>query len=89
MGFNPLRWVGNILLVADEAVNSLLGGAPDETISSRMGRWKHKKKGGEAAVGKAISGALDVIDKGHTDKVADDERRTPHRPESLNDEPGD
>ena len=89
MGFNPLRWVGNLLITVDQAVNAVLGGAPDETISSRMGRWKDKRRGGERAIGRAVSGALDKIDPGHSDKVEADEKRVPHRPESLNDEPGD
>ena len=32
------QWVLNILVAIDELVNSILGGSPHETISSRLGR---------------------------------------------------
>ena len=36
------RYLWNVLLSLDQLGNSLLGGDPDETISSRVGRIKRK-----------------------------------------------
>lgn len=42
--FSKYCW--NILIAIDQLVNTVFGGDPDETISSRMGKWhrsgKHK-----------------------------------------------
>jgi hypothetical protein len=37
------RWIGNILVALDldQLANALLGGDPDETISSRVGKRVH------------------------------------------------
>jgi hypothetical protein len=35
----PSRYAHNILLSIDQSVNVVLGGDPDETISSRLGKW--------------------------------------------------
>ena len=34
------RWVWNLLLALDQFGNALAAGDPDETISSRLGKWK-------------------------------------------------
>lgn len=33
------RYVWNLLITFDQSVNVIFGGDPDETISSRMGKW--------------------------------------------------
>lgn len=33
------QWMWNILISADQFLNTLFFGDPDETISSRMGKW--------------------------------------------------
>lgn len=33
------EWIGNIFTSIDQVVNSLFGGDPTETISSRLGKW--------------------------------------------------
>lgn len=35
------QYLWNILIWLDQGVNTLLGGDPDETLSSRMGKYKH------------------------------------------------
>ncbi len=37
------RYFWNILISIDQFVNTLIGGDPDESISSRCGKYKHKK----------------------------------------------
>lgn len=33
------RYIWNILIAIDQLVNTVFGGDPDETISSRLGKW--------------------------------------------------
>ena len=33
------RYCWNLLIAVDQFVNTICGGDPDETISSRMGKW--------------------------------------------------
>lgn len=35
---NPAKWLYNVLLGLDQLGNAIIGGSPDETISSRTGR---------------------------------------------------
>lgn len=41
------KYIWNLLIAIDQLVNTVFGGDPDETISSRMGKWyragKHKR----------------------------------------------
>jgi hypothetical protein len=39
-----LQYIFNIFLVIDQSLNALLGGHPDETLSSRLGRSKNKPR---------------------------------------------
>ena len=38
------RYFWNILISIDQLVNTLFGGDPDETISSRLGKWERANK---------------------------------------------
>ena len=71
------RWVMNALISIDRLGNSLLGGDPDETISSRLGRIK-VKWGGKIPwtrpVARITDWLLDKIDKNHSvDAIEGDE----------------
>lgn len=33
------KYVWNLLIAVDQLCNAILGGDPDETISSRLGKW--------------------------------------------------
>lgn len=71
------RWTMNVLISLDQLGNSILGGDPDETISSRLGRIK-TKWGGEIPstrpVAKVTDWFLDRIDKNHSvDAIEHDE----------------
>lgn len=89
MRFNVRRYLGNLLLTVDISANSLLGGAPDETLSSRLGRWKDSRKRYQRWIAAPFAWALDHIDKGHVDGAEKHEREIIHRPEALDDEPDD
>jgi hypothetical protein len=70
---NFLKTVGkycfNILVGVDQLGNTLWGGAPDETISSRLGRIK-EAHGGKIPwtrpLPKLIDAGLDLIQKKHS-----------------------
>lgn len=55
-----------MLLALDRLGNTLLLGAPDETISARAGRWAARQdRGVKRRIGAALCGLLDAIDPGH------------------------
>lgn len=58
------KYFWNLLIAVDQFANTILGGDPDETISSRMG--KHVKEG-KCKFCKLICLLLDKIDPGHCD----------------------
>ena len=37
------KYIWNILIAIDQLFNAILGGDPDETISSRAGKQQHKR----------------------------------------------
>ena len=56
------RYFRNILIGVDQLGSSLLGGDPDETISSRVGKWAATG----SQLGKMIESLIDFIFwKGH------------------------
>jgi hypothetical protein len=63
------RWALNVLISLDQLGNSILGGDPDETISSRLGRIK-QKWGGEIPKTRPVAWAtdwvLERIDENHS-----------------------
>lgn len=58
------KWTFNILVSLDQFGNTLFGGDPDETISSRSAKANQKGKWW----GRAMCRFLDVFDKGHCAK---------------------
>jgi hypothetical protein len=62
------RYSWNLLISLDQLGNSLLGGDPDETISSRAGKAK-----GHSKIASALCWVLDKIDANHCeDSIEDD-----------------
>ena len=53
------RYLWNVLIAVDQLVNAMLGGDPDETISSRCAKNIHKPHW------KIIGSFLELIDPGH------------------------
>lgn len=68
------RYVWNLLISIDQLANALLGGYPDETLSSRMGKRVIKKK---CKVCKMICRLLDLIDKDHCYKSIEKDEGEP------------
>jgi hypothetical protein len=67
----------NILLSADQLGNSLCGGDPDETISSRLARIRDKYSGQipwKRPVARLTADALERIDHGHLDSALEADR---------------
>ena len=56
------RYIWNILISIDQFINTVLGGDPDETISSRMG--KHLAKH-DCPFCNFMCGLLNLIQKDH------------------------
>lgn len=56
-------------VAVDVCANVLLGGNPDETISSRMARWDTQDGGVRHEVGRVISEGLDLIEHNHGAKA--------------------
>ena len=71
------KWMVNILISIDQLGNTILGGDPDETISSRLGKMKVKHGGTipwYRPVSKITDWGLDKIDKNHSiDAIEEDE----------------
>lgn len=66
------RYLLNILISIDQFGNTLLGGDPDETISSRLGKLKSRNGGRipwTRPLSKLIDWILDKIDPNHSTKA--------------------
>lgn len=62
-------WIINMLLGFDQLGNAVVGGHPDETISSRLGRLKLRNGGKipwKFPVAKLLDCALECIEKNHS-----------------------
>lgn len=57
------------LIGLDQFANVLMGGSPDETISSRSARWATEDKGLKEEVGEVVSKGLDLFQKDHGAKA--------------------
>lgn len=58
------RYFWNLLIALDQGVNTLFGGDPDETISSRAGKAMREGK----RWGCMLCRFLDLFQRGHCDK---------------------
>jgi hypothetical protein len=62
------KYIGNVAVSIDQLGNTLLGGAPDETISSRIGKIKVHYGGRipwKRPIARIVDKALDKIDPNH------------------------
>ena len=62
-------WLYNLLISIDQLGNALLGGDPDETISSRLGKLKRRHGGTipwSRPASKVIDRVLDWIEPNHS-----------------------
>lgn len=61
----------NLIISIDQLANTILGGLPDETISSRLGK---RIKKNNCLFSRFICKILDIFDKGHCeDAIEEDE----------------
>lgn len=58
------KYFWNLLIAVDQLANTILGGDPDETISSRSGKMQDKR-----AWAKWLCYLLNKLDTGHCDKT--------------------
>ncbi len=67
------RWAHNVLLSIDQGANALLGGDPDETISSRLGKWLAGDNMARRAFARVVCPALDLLmlERDHCRKSVD------------------
>jgi len=68
------RFIWNLLISIDQLGNTLLGGDPDETISSRMG--KRARKGDRLGI--CVCKVLDVFEKDHCEKSIERDEGLPY-----------
>ena len=71
------KWIVNVLIGIDQLGNTLVGGDPDETISSRLGKLKLRHGGRipwSRPLSRIIDWGLDKIDPNHSvDAIEKDE----------------
>lgn len=61
----------NILIAIDQLVNTLCGGDPDETISSRLGKWVisgENKHGLRKVIFQIVNFIVELFEKDHFKK---------------------
>lgn len=61
------RYFWNIFISMSQLLNVILGGDPDETLSSRTGKMAHRSGW------RLLARILDAIDPGHTRKAREDD----------------
>lgn len=70
------KYIWNVLIAIDQLINTLFGGDPDETLSSRMGKWvrtgKHKK-GIRKKVYKIANCIVELFEKDHFKKSIEED----------------
>lgn len=72
------KWTMNILIGFDQWVNTWIGGSPDETISSRLGKLKRAHGGSipfkKHPLAMVVDWGLNKLDPGHSiDAIEEDE----------------
>ena len=70
------KYIWNILISIDQLGNTILGGSPDETISSRLGKWgalHRKDKNIKYYIAVIICWLLNLIDENHCKKSIEED----------------
>lgn len=66
-----MNYLKNIIIALDQLANTFLAGDPDETISSRMGKYVYRRRGFIPCV---ICKLLDLFEKDHCLKSIERDR---------------
>lgn len=80
-----MNYLKKVLLGIDQLGNTLIGGAPDETISARAGRRKDAKTLAGRIIWRPLAGALDWIQKDHVERAVCHERDGSQQAEAYKD----
>ena len=69
------KYFWNVLVSIDQLINTIFGGDPDETLSSRMGKWVRtgKKKGVRKIVYKISNWVVELFEKDHFKKSIEED----------------
>jgi hypothetical protein len=71
---NQYFW--NILIAIDQFINTICGGDPDETISSRLGKWHQEgisKKSFRLIIYKVINVIVELFQRDHFKKSIEED----------------
>ena len=66
-----MKYVWNMLIAFDQFVNTIFGGDPDETISSRLGKWSRDKRndhGFKKYIYKVCNVVVELFERDHFKK---------------------
>lgn len=70
--FNIGKYILNVLVGIDQLANTIVGGDPDETLSSRFYKWRLEPKDSfRYKAGHFMCRLLHWFDKDHCDKVVE------------------
>lgn len=70
------RYLWNVLIGFDQFVNVIFGGDPDETISSRLGKWARvgkNKRGNKKFLFKVANSVVELFEKDHFAKSVEED----------------
>jgi hypothetical protein len=70
------RYFWNLLIAIDQFVNTVCGGDPDETLSSRMGKWAirgENKSGMRKRIFKVANFVVELFQKDHFKKSIEED----------------
>lgn len=70
------KYIWNLLIAIDQLANTVFGGDPDETISSRIGKWARDGKtetGIKHYVYRLLNGLVNFFEKDHFKKSIEDD----------------
>lgn len=73
------RYIWNLLIAFDQGVNTVFGGDPDETISSRMGKWAkngENNSGWRKPLYKIANVIVELFEKDHFKKAIEEDEGT-------------
>jgi hypothetical protein len=70
------KYFWNLLISVDQLVNTIFGGDPDETISSRMGKWSRDGKnncGLKKPIYKVANFIVELFERDHFKKSIEED----------------
>jgi hypothetical protein len=73
------RYFWNILIAIDQFTNTICGGDPDETISSRLGKWAREgrnKHGNKRVIFNVTNCIVELFQKDHFAKSIEEDEGT-------------